>query len=845
MSAWLGPRIVARRGFALLAVAVLAGGARESVERSADRPADRTAEPLPHTHPHLGVPGEFDNRPDDHIRDVISGIVRGPIEDRRRGTKHRPDREIQSSGLSAGRGEARYSLSGRAEVLQRFVVCTGKRRVEAMRRASRSDPGSALAGGPSDTCILVTAAGTRVLPGDRVIVTGYLRTPRGYRVPGAVNLRRLVRARGADLTMTAVDIERGEVAAEWSLWRYPAMARERASAWIAGRGGGASGNSLVRAMTTGDRSGLDRDIEERFRAAGIAHVLAVSGLHLAVVALFAFAAIRRVWAAIPALALRVEPAAAAAVVAAAAALGFTLMTGARISTLRAFLVVAVVLFAAATGRRVRMVDALGFAALILLSSRPGDLFDPSFQLSFSATATLALTIIARPRPCSSIRRVLRAIADLARASLWATLATAPFTALAFGSIAVAGVLTNLVAVPLTEIAIVPPGVLGWVLSIFLGDRVAGVLIDVAVVCAGWLDRLADVVAGAIPPLSVYPPNGLELAVCAVIWTFAICRARGIVSRRIAIAVAVAGVLLLALSHAFTSRWLPAQRDHVQITFLDVGQGDAAVIQLPGGATWMIDGGGLPFVAGDLDPATQKRLAELPGRHSVARFLASERIGHIDRLVISHPHPDHYEGIRAVADQVTIAEVWVARGYDRAPATYRALLRDLIADGVRLVHPDLDQPYLHRGVALTVLAPHYLDGVATADPVSTINDNSLVVRLDFAGRSVLFAGDIEREGEALLLGRTDRAFDIDLVKVPHHGSSTSSTVELLAATRPRWAVISCGLGNRFGHPAPGVIQRWRQAGTRVLGTHRVGAITAVITSDGAMRVSGFDPPWSEY
>ena len=693
--------------------------------------------------------------------------------------------------------------------------------------------------------VAIDEAIAALLPGDRVVMTGYLRRPRGYRVPGAVDMAELARRRGYDLQLVGAEVIAVEPAAGGSGWRYPAIAQRRASRTIAARGGDPRGNALVRAMVTGDRAGLDPDLEEDVRRAGIAHVLAVSGLHLAVIAGLSFVVIRRLWATLPPLALRLEPALAAALIAAPAALGFTMITGARVSTLRALLVVLVALFAIATTRRVRIIDALGAAALVLLVHDPDTLFDPSFQLSFAATATLALARRPDPRPTRQRwpGRVWRRIRDLVHASLWATLATAPITALAFGEVALAGVASNLIAVPLTELIVVPLGVMGCALSALWSDG-GGWLIDLAVLSASWLAGLAGVVSDRVPVATVFPPDGRELAVIAMIWVGAVAGVRGVLSRRATGLIVVAGILALMGYRAATTWWLPAQGDELRITFLDVGQGDAAVIELPGGATWMIDGGGLPFVSDRVAPERRQQVASLPGTRSVVRFLSHRRIAHIDRLIISHPHPDHYEGVRAVARYASIAEVWVAADGSGTPPSgspsFRALMAELASRGTRVASPRLDRPTIAHGVTVTALAPRHLGPVATADPVSSINDNSLVIQLEFAGRSVLFAGDIERDGEELLTGR-HRDLPVDIVKVPHHGSRTSSTRALVAATRPTWAVISCGVANRFGFPAAEVEERWRQAGARVLRTDQLGAITAVITRDGALGLWSHDRP----
>jgi competence protein ComEC len=779
---------------------------------------------------------------DDRGLDTLVGTVAGPVEDR---AEHRAFLlALADAGARDGAAEA-----------------TGARVWVTLSRPAGQ-------------------AEAAILPGDHVRVRGRLRTPRGYRVPGAADARLTAAIRGARFALATRRVE--VLGAGPSPWRWPARVQRWAAAELA-RGRDAVAAAAARGMIAGDRGGMDTAASERFRDAGVAHVLSVSGLHLAVVALLWFAAVRRAWAAVPALATRVAPARVAALVAAPAAIGFAMMTGAQVATMRALLVVLVVLAGAATVRRARMIDALGLAALLLLAAQPLSLFDPSFQLSFAATATLALAPggrgrgrdrdhgrvdeidgPGRARPSSRAIRAVgavgavlgragRALRALALASLWTTLATAPFTALAFGMMATGGLVANLAVVPLTELVIVPVGLVGLVLAA-VWPAAGALALDLAVAASAWVVAIADATAALAPVLPLPPPDALELAACGLLWAAAIAGGRAWWPRRTALALAGLAAAVLVGSHAYT-RWLaPAWRDELRVTFLDVGQGDAAVLELPGGAVWMIDSGGLPFVddagragraghARELAPDERQRLAEAPGAHAVARFLAARRIGRIDIVVLSHPHPDHYEGLRAVARSVDIGEVWTARPTtpDHEAPSYRALVRELEARGARIVHPLLDAPVAQRGVVMTALAPRYLDRTATADPVLSINDDSLVVRIDHAGRMLLFAGDIEREGEEILHARHGRGLRADVVKVPHHGSKTSSTARFVRATSPALAVISCGVLNRFDFPAARVVARWQAQGAAVLRTDLAGALTVVIAPGGAMRVSTIDPP----
>ncbi len=792
---WRRWRLLVARAAAIL---VLLGGARAALEGAAHRFDTR-------------VSGADDRRVDD-----LRGTVRGAVED--------------------------------APGVRRFVVAAEK---------------------PAGVKVLVSVWGEPppdILPGDRVHAIGRMRAPRGYRVPGATDQKRITAARGADYCM-AVDssnIAISERGHEYSLWRMPTRSQRRLSHAIAARRGDRRGNAVVRAMVAGDRGGLDEELTSTFRGAGVSHVLAVSGLHLAAVALLVFVLLRRLWASVPALAMRVRPALAAAVVAAPVGIAYTLMTGARVSTQRALLVVMVLLFAAATSRRARVIDALGLAALVLLALDPGVAYEPSFQLSFSAAATLALALGGRrksgadapkQREMGRLRRAAGAIrrqaVSLLVASVWAAAATAPFSALSFGQVATGGPMANLLVVPAAELVILPFGLMGAAIGSFWRQG-GGALIDVAVWVAGWVVAAADAIGSIAPVLHVFAPNPTELGAFALLWVAAVAGARGIWRRRRLAIAAGTATLVIAGSFVTTTRILPRLRSQLRVTFLDVGQGDAAVVELPGGGVWLIDSGGAPFVAipagaGQSLTAEQRarkraRSEEAPGALSVARFLAARRIRRIDLAIISHPHPDHFFGLRAVAREVEISELMVVRSHALRPPdpAYRSLLIMMALRGTRVFRPRLGTVVRRGDVSLTVLGPRYLDEVAAVDPVMNENENSLVVRLDFAGRRFLFSGDVESEAEGLLVARHGgKGLHADIVKVPHHGSATSSSPAWVEATSPVYAVISCGVANRFGVPAAAVVERWQRAGAEVLRTDRDGAITATVSAEGQLSVRTFD------
>jgi competence protein ComEC len=256
-------------------------------------------------------------------------------------------------------------------------------------------------------------------------------------------------------------------------------------------------------------------------------------------------------------------------------------------------------------------------------------------------------------------------------------------------------------------------------------------------------------------------------------------------------------------------------DEVRVTFLDVGQGDATLIEVGSGQTALIDGGGA--LNGSLDP----------GEHAIVPLLRALRVKRLDLVVLSHPHPDHYGGLFAVLSGFPVSTVWDS-GQARAespdgPASRWLALAE--KHGARVLGPDAlcKRPHALGTLALEVLAP-----CPGFDEALGANDNSLVIRAQHGERTFLFTGDIEHEAETALV-RSRQRLHADVLKVPHHGSRTSSSEAFVRAVSPTYAVISAGRGNRFGHPHAEIEGRLRRLVSRVLRVDQQGGIR--MSSDG--------------
>jgi competence protein ComEC len=675
-------------------------------------------------------------------------------------------------------------------------------------------------------------------PGERVAFDARVRAVRGSRNPGLPDPALALRSAGIDALagVAAPGAVRRLDPAGGGLRRAAFVARRAMRAAI-DRGVGGEAGGFLKTAVLGDRRGVGDEVEAGFRAAGATHVLSVSGLHLAAVVAVLFLLVRSLAALVPGLPLLVDPRAVAAAAGLPAVGFFTLLTGEAVATERSALMLAVGLGGLLLGRPVSAPAAIAAAALALLGSGPLRLYDVSFQLSLASVAGIALLArrLALRAPAAArrgaggrVRRAarwaLRWLARFGAATLAATAATGPLVAHVFGEIAPAAPLGNLALVPLVEVVVVPCGLLGAAAGA-IWPPLGRLPLAVAAAAA----RLALAVAGAFrahaPLVTCRTPDGLETATLTAAAVLALwgAAARGRARQLALLAAALAAVA--GAASLLGRGWARVHGRDARVTFLDVGQGDAAVIEAPGGAVMVVDGGGT--FDGGFDP----------GERIVEPFLRARGIARLDVVALSHPHPDHMGGLARLVERFAIGALWTSGDDGRNPE-YGRLLAAARARRVPVPVPAAARlgPLLVEPLGPFVAAA---DGDRVGPPPGlSVNDASLVLRVSFGGRAVLLPGDLEADGEGELVGRRalGQAVAADILKVPHHGSRTSSTPELVEAVAPDLAVISLGWRNRFRFPAPEVVARYEAAGARVLRTDRDGAISVTIAPDGRMRVT---------
>ncbi|MGH7569744.1 MAG: DNA internalization-related competence protein ComEC/Rec2, partial [Gemmatimonadales bacterium] len=544
---------------------------------------------------------------------------------------------------------------------------------------------------------------------------------------------------------------------------------------------------LVDALVIGRRAELASDVRERYTRSGLAHLLSISGLHVGFLA---------AWIAVLLRLARLGPAA-RFWASAALVLGYVWLLGFPAPATRAAWMLQIDGVARLRQRVVTPRGTIGVAVLAVLVVDPWAVRSIGAWLSVAAVAAVIWASRSTVRSPALVRVLAPAVA--------ATLLTAPIAAFGFGTVAPIGVAANLVAIPLGAVAV--PGLiiallLSWVWSAGAELLAAG---------AGLTLALLDLVAGAaarVPGGHVitapgWPAAGLWGAIAWVAWwLWRSPRRPWLIAARLAF------VATLCLSTSLLDALSLDACRCLEVHFLDVGQGDAAVLRTPAGRWIVIDGG----------PRTAERDA---GRRVVVPFLRRHGVERVALVVATHGHADHVGGLPALLAAFPPTAV-LEPGEPVGEAPYLEFLAAVEASGASWRPARAGDRLELDGVALQVLSPDSAWAAWTLDP----NEESVVLLVQYGGRRLVFTGDAGLPVEERLAGRIG---DVDVLKVGHHGSRSATSDSWLAELRPEVAVVSVGARNRYGHPAPDVLARLATRRVQVLRTDQAGTITLRIDS----------------
>jgi competence protein ComEC len=606
---------------------------------------------------------------------------------------------------------------------------------------------------------------------------------------------------------------------------------------------------MMQATLIGDSAKLQKVWTENFRRTGTYHALVISGLHVSVLAMTLLFLMR----------ICFIPRMYALILAGLAAWLYVLVSGWQTPAVRSAGGITLFLIATLIYRRGRVLNVLAALAIGFLLLDPEELFDASFQLSFLAVAAigaLAAPLIERtsgpyatglkgltdpqrdlplPPKTSQFRVELRLVAETI--SLWtrirltwvihtlgilsrilffvyelAIISTVMQIALAlpmiyyFHRVSFSGVSANVFVVPLLSAA-VPIGFL----AIFSGwhwpAAAAGWLLNISQRVVDW--HVAREPAWRVPD----PPLWLALAFAASLVVMAIAWHAKPILRRASFVVVLA-LFALLLWQPFAPLLQPGK---LELTAVDVGQGDSLLVGLPDGKTMLVDAGGIPVFGHRPKPKIDI------GEDVVSPYLWSREIHRVDLMAVTHMHEDHVGGMVALLENFRPKELWIGATPEQDPA-WKAIQQKAALVGTKVVRMHEGIAFALGGVQFNVLAP-----ALDYEPTNTArNNDSLVLQLTYGKHVFLLTGDVEKQVEAHLLTE-QKLGKIDVLKVAHHGSKTSSTEAFIEAIRPAFALISVGQDNLYHHPTPEVIQRLERAHAEVMRTDITGLIT--VRSDG--------------
>jgi competence protein ComEC len=571
-------------------------------------------------------------------------------------------------------------------------------------------------------------------------------------------------------------------------------------------------SSLLHAIVLGDRELLNSKLRETFVSTGVSHLLAISGLHMGMIAMTAFLFFRWLFRRSERLCLYGWSDFCAAIPAFILMTAYLIISGMSPSAQRAFVMITVFLCAQVFSKEQIALNTLCFAGSLILLWDIRSLTDISFQMSFCAVFFIIIGFQRLPEHWLLISnaKAVQYFWQMLICSTLAIIATSPLALHYFYQTSFMGLFTNIVAIPLIGFIVLPFALLS-VIFVFIWKSIAIQMIAVSGYACDVLIILIKSMKAYSQPFELQGHLGyLELFVWYAIVSLFFVNLKSKI-KYVLISIFVL-IMMIDIAYWSYQRYF---HDDLRITVLDVGLGNSALVDLPGGDCVMVDGGGL---SSSFDI----------GQHVVAPYLWRNKIISLKTLILTHPDQDHLQGLIFLAKHFHVKTAWT-NGDDKQTylfKTWQKTLKDMHIKTIQIRAGFQKNFGLVNLKCFNPPVEYYFEDT---------NNNSLVFQLQYQQKTILFTGDIEHEAESLLCKTYCNDLKSDLLMCPHHGSRSSSSMEWIHCVQPAHVVVSASGYNRHHLPDAGILKRYTNTGSQLFSTGRDGAIMIAISKKGLLDI----------
>ena len=680
-------------------------------------------------------------------------------------------------------------------------------------------------------------------PGDKISFSSYIKSIRNFNNPGGFDYKRYMAFKNVwGSAYTPGDklliVERY---ADKGILNKIEKKRNSIASLIDSVGPGLE-NQILKALVVGKREGVSDSLRQVFNRTGVSHLLAISGLHVGIVAALAFFLFQQIFSSFKPLLLNALVKQFAALFSIFPVLAYGLIAGMSPSTQRAVIMVIIFLLAIIFEKDHDPLNTMAVAAMFILILHPPALFSVSFQLSFIAVASIIYGH-SKTLPLESnkekigIKKIGQKLLSMLTVSIFAFLGTMPIVMFYFNQISVIGILVNLFAIPIIGFIVVPLGLLSVFVYFF---TVKGALLIIklcSLILAQVLKILSFLASIDFVAIKTITPTIFEIG-CYYLLAWALLniydRSKKTHSQRLAnelaklkkiknlfapgnlfIIITTIIVIALAMDIAYWTRYR-FFRDNLQITFIDVGQGNSALLEAPGGKTYLIDGGGF----------SDNSIFDI-GKAVIAPLLWRKKIKTIDTVILSHPNSDHLNGLLYILKNFNVKQI-LTNGQKANTMAYEEFLD--IVKKKKIDMPDFRLFYQgarkNRLLFKILHPPFNFLSLSKKDHYRDTNNNSLVLKVEFDDVSFLFPGDIQAKAEKEIVAALGDELESTILLAPHHGSKTSSTEPFLSRVNPKLVVVSSGWLNRFHFPHSSVMKRYKDRNYEILNVAKNGAVSII-------------------